>query len=148
VSTSDQNNFLKSTLAAFFVDDDADDRLLFSYAINDLDVKVHLKTASNGLDALETLKADQSFVPDFIFLDLNMPYMNGKECLAEIKKIPKLQPATIIIYTTSSNKKDMEETKKLGADHYLVKPYDIDNLTFLLKSIFKKESIPFLIQEA
>lgn len=65
------------------VDDDADDQLLFANAMQEIDATMHYEIANNGIEALEKLK---TFVPDVIFLDLNMPMMNGMECLAALKK--------------------------------------------------------------
>jgi DNA-binding response OmpR family regulator len=61
-------------------------------------------------------------MPEYIFLDLNMPRMNGKQCLAEIKRIKKLSDVPVIIYSTSKLESDITETRKLGATYYMTKP--------------------------
>jgi DNA-binding NarL/FixJ family response regulator len=73
--------------------------------------------------------------------------MNGKQLLAELKSSKKLQHIPAIIYTTSSHPKDIEETKALGAAHFLVKPSSIDRLTKLLTKIFNKQPLPFFLNE-
>lgn len=72
--------------------------------------------------ALGTLRKATDNLPDVIFLDLNMPRMRGKTCLCELKKDKVLQGIPVIIYTTSSILKDKDETRALGASHFITKP--------------------------
>ncbi len=123
-------------LTCFLIDDDADDREIFTTALEDVDKNYKCLTALNGKDALEKLKGDETLIPDFIFLDLNMPIMTGKECLQEIKNIQRLNATPVIIYTTSSHPKDIEETKQLRASHYLIKPPCMIKLTKILSDFF------------
>jgi len=78
-----------------------------------------------------------SFIPDFIFIDINMPKMNGIQCLPEIKKLEHLRYSKIVMYSTTSNETIIKKTRQLGADEFLVKPYKmsllIDNLTRILE---------------
>jgi len=134
-----------SDFTCFLIDDDPDDREIFALALEEADQTYKCITASNGIDALKKLNTDLSFVPDLIFLDLNMPVMNGKQCLNEIKKIPRLSDIPVIIYTTSSYVQDIEETKQLGASHYLIKPSNIRTLTNCLTELLKRDNPPFLI---
>ena len=60
-------------------------------------------------------------LPDAIFLDLNMPQLNGKQCLAELKQTPSLRHIPIIIYSTTSNKKEIQDTLDMGASHFMIK---------------------------
>ncbi|CAN5643300.1 response regulator [soil metagenome] len=106
------------------VDDDSDDRLLFSEAVEEMNSSYSCIEAKNGVDAL-TILNKVTKLPDFIFLDLNMPLMNGKECLIELKNKVRLKNIPVIIYSTSKYKGDLDETKILGAVYYLVKPNDI-----------------------
>jgi len=128
------------------IDDDFDDHEIFAIALNDADKTYKCVTAKNGVDALEKLNTDETFIPDYIFLDLNMPLMSGKQCLKELKKIPRLSHTPVIIYTTSSYEKDIEEVKKLGAAHFLVKPSSIDSLTQILSKLFQKQGLSFSLQ--
>ncbi|HEY0047074.1 MAG TPA: response regulator, partial [Flavobacterium sp.] len=73
-------------------------------------------------------------LPDFIFLDLNMPEKGGKECLVEIRKHSKLKEIPVIIYSTSSSKKDIDDTYELGANLYITKP---NSFTELRKAVRK-----------
>ena len=79
-------------LICFIVDDDEDDREIFAIALQDADKSYKCLTAINGKEALEKLKSDETLIPDFIFLDLNMPFMSGIQFLVEIKKVPLAGP--------------------------------------------------------
>ena len=103
------------------IDDDPDDQEFFLEATKEVDEAIECSFASSCEEALETLK-NKTDLPDYIFLDLNMPKVDGKKCLIEIKKLFHLQHIPVIIYSTSSLKKDIEETALLGAVYFLTKP--------------------------
>jgi CheY-like chemotaxis protein len=128
---------MKTKKTCFLIDDDIDDQAIFALALDEVEMPVRFVVANNGIEALEKLRTNESFVPDFIFLDLNMPRMHGRECLAEIKKIDRLEDVPVIIYSTSSDPRDVVETKQLGAAEYIVKPSSVSTLSELLKGIFK-----------
>ena len=130
----------------FLIDDDADDREIFAMALEDADRSSKCVTAKNGVDALEKLNCNDKFIPDYIFLDLNMPMLSGKECLKELKKIPRLNHVPIIIYSTSSHEKDIAETKQMGASYFLTKPSSIKVLTSILTKIIEKQDSPYLLK--
>ena len=119
------------------VDDDTDDHEIFCMALEELDNCYKCVFAKDGMEALEMLKNENNLIPEIIFLDLNMPRMNGIECLPEIKKIHRINHVPIIIYSTSSDTKIIEKVKDLGAAEYLVKPSRIEALSETLKQIFK-----------
>lgn len=132
-----------SIKSCFLIDDDDDDREIFALALENAHSKSHCIMAKNGVDAIKiTNEAD--FVPNYIFVDLNMPLMSGKECLLALKK-SRFAAVPIIVYTTSSNHKDVEETKKLGATHYLVKPTSVIALTGILSDIFSTDTLPYYL---
>lgn len=110
------------------VDDDIDDCEFFCEALNEIAPNIECYVANNGEEALKKLRAESKSIPDVIFLDLNMPCMDGKTCLKELKKDNLLKEIPVVIYTTSSNKDDIDETKTLGAFHYITKPSDFQNL--------------------
>jgi CheY-like chemotaxis protein len=114
------------------VDDDADDAMLMKEAIKDLNDEIEIHYAKNGVEALKMMRTVFTQLPDIIFLDLNMPMMNGKECLQEIKSDPKLQNIEVIIYTTSDQLRDIYASKSLGAIGYITKPSSYKTL----KNIF------------
>lgn len=115
------------------IDDDADDRFLFCEALKQVDDTIICETAEDGQEALVKLNGPP--LPNYIFLDLNMPVMSGFECLAHLKKIPDLEKTPVIIYSTSKNSVDIKRTASLGAAAYLKKPGDFNELCDKLQDI-------------
>jgi len=126
---------MSKEIVFFVVDDDADDRDIFTMALGCIGHKVKCVTAKNGEEALELLKNDETFVPDFIFLDINMPRVDGKECLVEMRKMERLKNTPVYIYSTSLADKDRIETLNLGADDYFMKPYSVKILIDIISKI-------------
>ena len=120
------------------VDDDIDDQEIFELALKKVDEAINLSIANNGVEALQRLKENTSFIPDIIFLDINMPKMNGIQCLPELKKLEHLKSARIVVYSTTPNEIIKRTTQELGADEFLVKPTRIgllvDNLSRILET--------------
>jgi CheY-like chemotaxis protein len=116
----------------FLIDDDHEEQEIFEYALKSVNPTVLIVTASNGIEALQKLVAEKDFNPDFIFLDLNMPRMDGKETLKELRKIDRLNLIPVVIYSTSGSERDIRETQALGANFYLEKQ---GNLTILKKRL-------------
>jgi CheY-like chemotaxis protein len=114
------------------IDDDMDDTLLFRKVVSDINHAIYFLSAQDGKEALEYLQSGQPHLPDLIFLDLNMPRMNGKECLQLLKKDPLLKDIPVIIYTTSSLLKDKQETIAAGAICFITKPSSISDLKKIL----------------
>ncbi|MBS1603436.1 MAG: response regulator [Bacteroidetes bacterium] len=108
-------------MTILIVDDDADDLQFFTDAVAEIDSNVSCITAFNGIEALQVLEA-ASPRPDYIFLDLNMPKMGGKQCLRHIRNNPLFQSIPIIIYSTSRRPEDVEEVRAAGAAAFIVKP--------------------------
>lgn len=124
------------TLKIFLIDDDVDDLEIFSFALENIGHPVDCYTASDGTEAIAILNREKDFIPDYIFVDLNMPKMDGRSCLTEIKKIERLKNTPVIIYSTSTARKDIVETQELGATSYISKPSSISTLTTILKEVF------------
>jgi CheY-like chemotaxis protein len=127
----------------YLIDDDEDDRDIFQMALRDAMPNAQCHTVNSAVKALEELEHTK---PDYLFIDLNMPRMSGRECLEQIKKCPILSGITSIIYTTSSHHADIDELQKLGANHYLIKPDSINKLIFVLKEIVSGTQLPYLIK--
>jgi CheY-like chemotaxis protein len=121
----------------FLIDDDADDQEIFTLVLKSVNPAITCITANDGFEAVTRLTEEKTFNPDYIFLDLNMPRMDGKECLREIKKIDRLKGIPVIIYSTSSEQKDILETRALGASDYLEKQSSIMELRSRLACFFK-----------
>jgi CheY-like chemotaxis protein len=127
------------------VDDDPDDTFLFGEVLHDVDPSIEFRTAANGQEALDLLQRSTS-LPDLIFLDLNMPRMGGVECLATLKADAALKDVPVIIYTTSSQSKDIEETIQKGAVCFITKPSNMKELTEILSTITR--SLPANLEGA
>jgi CheY-like chemotaxis protein len=128
---------MRKSQTVMIVDDDEDDIELFCEALKDVDGNINCISASNGEDALMTLNKENAVLPDYIFLDLNMPRLNGKQCLKKIKSNATLRDIPVIVYTTSKLKEDVEETKKLGATTFLTKPNQLNDLRKAIASILQ-----------
>lgn len=126
---------MTNTKVYYIVDDDIDDRQFLIEALTENDPSIQCFTASNGQEAITYLKKDNILLPDAIFLDLNMPRFTGKQCLAELKRTPSLQHIPIIIYSTTSDKKEMRHTIQMGASHFLIKKSSFKELSEELFSI-------------
>jgi len=119
------------------IDDDTEDCEFFCEAINELDPSASCLIMNNGEDALRTLKDGTAFRPDYIFLDLNMPRMNGRECLRELKNDQSLEKIPVVIYSTSSSQTDKDDTKKMGAVYFLTKPSEFAKLREEIAHVLK-----------
>ncbi|WP_205512328.1 response regulator [Longitalea arenae] len=124
----------------FLVDDDIDDQEIFKLALAKVDGDLELLTASDGYEALNTLLAAAT-LPDYIFVDLNMPRMNGLQFLKEIKQQDGLKNIPVIIYSTSSHPGDIAKTKELGAVSFVTKPSRFAELCNLLQSLIKSQQV-------
>ncbi len=118
-------------MTLLIVDDDSDDRMFFRDAVKEINPGYELLEACDGEEALNLLRKAVK-LPDFIFLDLNMPYMNGRECLKELKADTTLKRIPVIIYSTTSFQEEIDGTKKLGAAHFLTKIADVKRLPSVL----------------
>lgn len=122
-------------IKCYLIDDDIDDHEIFDLALNNLNLNVECRFATNGKAGMELLKADQTFTPDIIFLDLNMPVMGGKEFLSLIKQ-SEFKNIPVFIYSTSDEEVFRKETAALGAAGYIVKTSTLSALKDILKSTF------------
>jgi CheY-like chemotaxis protein len=117
------------------VDDDLEDSEFFSDALRKIDPSITCLIAGSGMEAL-TLLQEQMPLPDYIFLDINMPGMDGKQCLKALKSTPRLEAIPVVMYSTSTNTREIRECYKLGAEDFLIKPHSYDKLVNDLLSIF------------
>jgi DNA-binding response OmpR family regulator len=120
----------------FLIDDDQDDQEIFNLALQHIEQPVTCITANDCGEALKKLEKENKFLPDFIFLDLNMPRMNGKTCLQEIKKRAHLKNIPVVMYSTSLNQRDIVETREFGASTYIIKPSNVAELATALNLFF------------
>ena len=126
------------------VDDDADDRMLIGDAFKECGFEDQLCYATNGIELVDYLgrtcraaDPDACPRPDLILLDLNMPGMNGKETLHEIKANPKFRDIPVVILTTSSAEDDIAKTYTVGASSFIVKPASFDGLIAIVMDLLR-----------
>jgi len=134
------------------VDDDPDDVELFLEAISEISQTAICLSARDGRDLLNKLESGEIINPDIIFLDVNMPDMNGWECLMNLKKHATFKSLPVIMYSTSSAKKDAEKALELGALGFYEKPTNFLMLKEFLKILtittdLNEKSIQVLARE-
>jgi CheY-like chemotaxis protein len=129
---------MKVPVTALIIDDDTDDQEIFLMCVTAVNKEIVCRTANNGPDAIAMLESRREYVPDFIFLDVNMPKMNGIECLKVLKQIDHLRQTKIYMYSTTSEKAVLTESKKLGAEDFIIKPASPTVLKETLSDIFPK----------
>lgn len=120
-------------------DDDEDDYLLVKSAFEAGPVTVDLRWVQDGQEALDYLLHVGKYVarelsprPDLILLDLIMPQKDGLETLREIKGHPYLQKIPVVMLTTSAKQEHRNSGLRLGADSFIIKPHDLDEMTQLM----------------
>ncbi len=116
-----------------YVDDDADDREMFSDAVREIDPQISCIVFDSGQSVLDYLGTTGTF-PNYIFIDINMPRMNGYECAKAIKSKKKLKNIQIIMYSTSFNPHELAEFTQLGIK-FLDKPNKFINLVHSIRCI-------------
>lgn len=112
---------IRPDFTCFLIEDDVDDQEIFLSVMELVAPSARCITATNGEEAIEKLIAKE-VQPDVIFVDINMPKMNGKQFLAECTQLESCKKIPIIVLTTTSDRKSMDETMKLGATDYITKP--------------------------
>ena len=112
----------------YIVDDDLDDQQFLIEALTENDATVECTTATNGQEAIDNLKKIGCLLPDAIFLDQNMPGLNGKQCLLELKSTASLKHIPVIMYSTSIDSQERETCLKIGAFYFLVKSFSYQKL--------------------
>lgn len=122
-------------MRCYLIDDDLDDQEFFALALREVDASYRLETSSNGVDALRELSKAE-IAPDVIFLDLNMPRIDGWECLNRLKAITHLQGTPVVIYSTSEPSPDFLAGKNF--DYFLTKQPKISDLVVELKDILSR----------
>jgi CheY-like chemotaxis protein len=110
------------------VDDDADDREMFCEALAEVIPDSMCYSESNGRRAILALDSGNINLPDLIFLDINMPVMDGWQCLSKLKETLPYQSIPVIMYSTSSYTEDIEKADRLGALCFFTKPSSFTEL--------------------
>jgi CheY-like chemotaxis protein/DNA-binding XRE family transcriptional regulator len=119
-----------------FVEDDRNDADLTLGALREANISNHIHLVRDGAEALDFLFCTGRYGhrlasegPHMVLLDLNLPKVNGLEVLRQIKGDPRTQSIYVVVLTASKFDRDVEASKRLGADAYIVKPVDFRNLS-------------------
>lgn len=130
----------------YLADDDSDDRDFFTDAIREIDPGVILKVAQDGVELIDNLLAlSGAELPDFIFLDINMPRKSGLECLEEIRNHKGgLKKVNVVMLSTSSDPENIQRARQMGAAFYAVKPSSFEKLKSLLGEILSMNLVAAL----
>ena len=125
------------------IDNDPEDIDFFGDATKLLDPSITFLSASGGQEALVLLSSikDIKQLPDYVFLDINMPRMDGKETLKEIRKIERYRSMQIIMLSTGLSPRDYGEYKELGADNFMSKATSFQELCDKLKAVLKTQPL-------
>ena len=107
------------------IDDDVEEHEIFKLALNNFNADIHFVSTMNGRYALKLLKEAS---PDWIFLDINMPGMNGIDTLYEIKKMESIKDVPVFMFSTSDGYTHGALALSLGAKKYIRKPTDLKDL--------------------
>jgi CheY-like chemotaxis protein len=120
------------------VDDDRDDAELFQEALEEVDNNLLFQHFENAQAALAEWVEARTVLPDVIFLDLNLPQVSGWEILKQLRQAHHMASIPVIMYTTSSQKKEEEIAHDLGANFFITKPSDYKELKSLLTELLVK----------
>ncbi len=123
----------KPNIRILLADDDEMDRLLFIEVFEELKIITMVVTVNNGAQLMKYLNENPDDLPQIVFLDLNMPRKNGLDCLKEIRKNNLFNDISVAIYSTSKSEKDIEDTFHNGANIYITKPGDYNELKKVLE---------------
>jgi len=123
-------------MLVLYAEDDIDDFDFFCDVLKSFDPAAKCLNMRNGREAIEFL--DNAVVlPDIIFLDINMPAMDGKSCLKNIKRDARLNAIPVVIYTTSQSQRDREHCMQLGAKDFIIKAKSFGEAESNLSRFFK-----------
>jgi two-component system, chemotaxis family, response regulator Rcp1 len=121
------------------VEDNPSDVILTQIAMRECKIANQLQVASDGEQALRMLRGQGDSAsrprPDLILLDLNLPRMDGRELLAELKRDESLRTIPVVVLTTSDAERDVVESYELHANAYITKPIDMDQFVRVVRAI-------------
>lgn len=129
----------EGVIEVLLIEDSPGDVRLTREAFRDANRAIRLSVACDGVEAMAFLRRDGAYVdaprPDLILLDLNLPKMDGREVLAQVKADNSLKTIPTVILTTSDAEADIAQSYQLRANCYLSKPVQLDAFENLVKSI-------------
>jgi CheY-like chemotaxis protein len=131
-------------ITILMADDDPDDRLLTADALKEARLINDIRFVENGVELLDYLRRQGKFAapadaprPGLILLDLNMPRMDGRTVLKELKQDPDLRTIPVVVLTTSKDDEDVYRSYDLGVNSYIVKPVTFEALVDILQTLEK-----------
>ena len=131
-------------ITILMADDDPDDRLLTADALKEARLINDIRFVENGVELLEYLRKQGKFAapadaprPGLILLDLNMPRMDGRTVLKELKNDPEFRAIPVVVLTTSKDDEDVYRSYDLGVNSYIVKPVTFEALVDILQTLEK-----------
>lgn len=134
---------MKKPIVILMAEDDPDDRMLANEALEESRLVNELRFVSDGVELLNYLKRRAEYAekpaprPGLILLDLNMPRVDGREALAEIKSDPDLRSIPIVVLTTSRAEEDIIRSYQLGVSGFITKPVAFQGLVDVMQSLGK-----------
>ncbi len=127
-------------IICLLIDDDAEEAEIFHYALEELNRPVKCVNVRSGKEAIVYLTKHPQTV-DYIFLDMNMPRMNGIECLQQLKKLEVTNSARIILYSSTFLEEQKDMLLSMGAADFLAKTGSVFDLQNALFKLFAKNEI-------
>jgi len=115
-------------LNLLLADDDSDDCLFFEEALAEIAPDATIQVKKDGEEVLNYLFNPQSILPDIIFLDLNMPFIDGVKCLEEIRQSNRMNDIFIVMNTTTASQREIDLSFEKGANLFLIKPNSFSEL--------------------
>ena len=121
-------------------DDDDDDRMLVQDALSESGARARLEFVSDGVELLEYLRCaaqmeESAKIPDLLLLDLNMPRLDGRAALREIKRDPSLCKLPVVVLTTSNAAADVDACYASGANSYITKAVTFQGLVETMRNL-------------
>lgn len=115
-------------------EDDIDDQNIFQIALEEIDSAIRAEFVSNGKELLHLLQTNK---PDLLFLDLDMPYKNGLECLVEMRNDPLLEKIPVVVFSSTTRPSNIQTAYEMGAHLFFIKPPVYSDYLSSIKSILK-----------
>jgi len=125
----------RKNYTVILADDDFDDAELFQSVLSDVAPQIKFVHVEDGSDLL---RLTEKLLPDAVFLDINMPRVDGWQCLKQLRESAIGERIPIFMYSTSSHSRDQQLSKDLGASGFITKPSEIKVLQQVLTNITQK----------
>ena len=118
----------------FIADDDSDDMEFFKEAMNTINASIHIEYMQNGVALTHMLS---SYLPDLLFLDLDMPAKNGLQCLKEIRSNPVTSSLPVIVFSSTNRPANIDTAYDMGAHLFFIKPSNYNEWVRSIDAILK-----------